>query len=90
MIITDIPRALEVFPFVLEIEKETLLLVIVYCIPGRLGPFIDDFILLINEMPTQLRILIVGDFNLGQMSPENSSFNNLAFNPHYITYKCLC
>ena len=34
MIIIDIPRVQEVFPVVLEIKKETLLLVIVYSTPG--------------------------------------------------------
>ena len=56
MIIIDIPSVLEVLPVILEIEQQTLLLVIVYCIPGPLGTFIDDFILLINELPTQHRI----------------------------------
>ena len=43
-IITDIPSVLEVLPVVLEIEKETLLLVIVYyCMSGPLGTFINDF-----------------------------------------------
>ena len=40
-------------------------------IPGPLGTFIDDFIVLINEMPTQHRIFIVDDFNLDQMLLEN-------------------
>ena len=35
------------------------------------GTFIDDFVLLINELPTQQRILIVGDFNCDQMLPKN-------------------
>ena len=42
-IIIDIPRVLEVFLVVLEIKKETLLLVIVYCITVPLCTFIDDF-----------------------------------------------
>ena len=71
MILIDIPTVSVVLPVVLEMEKETLLLVIVYCISGPLGTFIDDFILLINEQPIQRRILIVGDFNLDQMFPEN-------------------
>ena len=71
MILIDIPSVSVVLPVVLEMEKETLLLVIVYCISGPLGTFIDDFILLINEQPIQRRILIVGDFNLDQMFPEN-------------------
>ena len=39
--------------------------------PGSHGTFIDDFVLLINELPTQQRILIVGDFNCDQMLPKN-------------------
>ena len=35
------------------------------------GSFIDDFILLINELPTQRRMLIVGNFNLDQMLLEH-------------------
>ena len=71
MILIDIPSVSVVLPVVLEMEKETLLLVIVYCISGPLGTFIDDFKLLINEQPIQHRILIVGDFNLDQMFPES-------------------
>ena len=69
MIVIDVLSVSEVLPFVLETEKETLLLV--YCIPGPLRTFIDEFLLLINEMSTQHRISIVGDFNLNQMLPEN-------------------
>ena len=39
--------------------------------PGHLGSIIDDFILLINDLPTQHRMLIVSDFNLDQMLPEH-------------------
>ena len=39
--------------------------------PGPLGSLIDDFILLINELPRQHKMLIVGDFNLNQMLPEH-------------------
>ena len=42
-------------------------MVIVYDIPGPLGTVTDDFFLLINDMSTQHRILIVGNFNLDQM-----------------------
>ena len=69
--VIKIPSALEVLPVVLEIEKETFLLVIVYCVSGRLGSFVDDFILLINELPTQHKMLTVGAFNLDQMLPEH-------------------
>ena len=51
----------------LEIERETIFLLMVYRMPGPLGSFIDDFISLINELPTQHRLLITGDFNLDQM-----------------------
>ena len=71
MILIDIPSVSVVLPVVLEMEKETLLLVIVYCISGPLGTFIDDFVLLINELPIQHKILIVDGFNLDQMFPEN-------------------
>ena len=67
----EIASVLEVLPVVLEIEKETILSIVVYCMPGPLGSFIDDLILLINELPTQHRMLIVGDFNLDQMLPEH-------------------
>ena len=39
--------------------------------PGPLGSFIDDFNLLINELSTQHRMLIVGDSNLHQMLPKD-------------------
>ena len=55
----------------LEIERETILLLMVYRMPGPLGSFIDDFISLINELPMQHRMLIVGDFNLDQMLPKH-------------------
>ena len=46
--VVEIASVLEVLPIMLEIERETILLVIVYRMPGSLGSFIDDFILLIN------------------------------------------
>ena len=55
----------------LEIEKETILSVIVHRMPGPLGSFIGDFISRINELPTQHRMLVVGDFNLDQMLLEH-------------------
>ena len=69
--VIEIPSVLEVLPIVLEIEKETNLFVIVYPMPGPLDFFIDDFISLIHELPTQHRMLVVGDFNLDQMLPEH-------------------
>ena len=41
-----------------------------YRMPCPLCFFLSGFILLINELPIQHRILIIGDFNLGQMLPE--------------------
>ena len=35
------PSVLEVFPIVLETEKEIILLVMLYCMPGLIGSFID-------------------------------------------------
>ena len=72
MIIIDIPSVLEVLLVVLEIQKEVLLLVKVCQMLGLVSTFIDDFILLITEQPTQFTMLINGDFNLDQMLPENA------------------
>ena len=47
------PSVLEVFPIVLETEKEIMLLVMLYCMPVLFGSFIGDFISLINELPKQ-------------------------------------
>ena len=68
--VIEISSVLEVLPIVLEIEKDTIVLVIVYCMSGLFGSFMDDFISLINELPTQNR-MVVGDFNLDQMLPEH-------------------
>ena len=38
--------------------------------PGPLGSSINNFILLINELPTRQRMLIVCDFILDQMFSE--------------------
>ena len=64
--VIDIPSTLEVLPIVLEIGKETFVLVIVYHATSPVGFLIDGFILLMNELSTQYRILIVGNFNLDQ------------------------
>ena len=70
MIIINIIIVLEVLAVVLEIKKNTLLLVIVYCMPSPLGTFIEYFILLTKKFPTQ-NSNQVGDFNLDHMLPEN-------------------
>ena len=46
-------------------------MIIVYPEPDPVGSFIEDFILLMNELPIQHRILTVGDFSLNQILPEN-------------------
>ena len=48
-----------------ELHKENLWYI--WCC----GSFIDNFILLMNELPIQHRILIMNDFNLDYMLPEN-------------------
>ena len=80
------------FPIVLEIEKKTFLLAIVYRMLGPVGSFIDDFISLINELLIQHKMSIVGDFNLDQMLPEHvAKVNpliqnfNLSQRSHYST-----
>ena len=68
--VIEIPSILEALPIALEIERKTILLVIVYRMLGPLGSFIEDVISLISELPTQHRMLIVGDFNLDEMLPD--------------------
>ena len=48
---------IEILPMAPELHKEN-----VWCI-WSCGSFIDNFILLMNELPIQHRILIVNDFN---------------------------
>ena len=62
---------MEILAIVLENRTGDYFLVIVYRMPGPLGSFIDDFISLINELPTQHRMLIADDFNLDQILPEH-------------------
>ena len=48
-----------VLPIVLEIERDTFLFLIMHCMTGPLGPFIDVIIFLINELPAQHSLLVV-------------------------------
>ena len=50
--IIDIPSILEKLSVVLEIEMETILLLVVYRMPGPLGTFTGDFISTISELST--------------------------------------
>ena len=80
--VLDIPSTIEILPVVLEINKETFLFLILYQAPGPVGSFIDEYILLMNELPIQHNILIVGDFNLGEMIPKNV-VNICTFNSNF-------
>ena len=71
MVIIGNPSVLEALLVVLEIEKKSLLLMIVYLMLSSLGTLIDDSILLISELPTHLRILIVCNFSLDLVLSEN-------------------
>ena len=81
--VIEIPSVLEVLPIALEIKKETVLLVIVYRMPGPVGSFIDDFISLINELSTQhigcwllvILILIKCCLSMLQVDPLIQNFN---------------
>ena len=49
--------------------------------PGPLGSLMDNSFSLINELPTQHRMLIVGYFNLDRMLPKHGAkFNPLIEN----------
>ena len=67
--IIDIPSVLEKLSVVLEIEMETISLVVVYRMPGPLSTFIDDLISTISELSAQYRAQIDGYVNLDQMLP---------------------
>ena len=55
----------------MDIQNEKVLVVLLYRPPGSLGTFITDLMSEISELPTQHRILIMGDFNLDQMLTQN-------------------
>ena len=67
----DIPSVLELLPVVVEKDKKTLLLVIVYRMIGPLGIFIDDFMILINELPPQQRISCISTDNIQLIHMED-------------------
>ena len=63
--------------------------------PCALAIFIDDFMKSINDLQTEHMILIAGDFNLGQMLPENVAkfdplikYFNLSQLSQYSTHTC--
>ena len=64
-------KTLEILPVLMDIENETILVLLLYRPPGSVGTFITDLMSQVSELPTQYRILILGDFNLDQMLPEN-------------------
>lgn len=70
-------------------------MVIESCMPCALAIFIDDFMKSINDLQTEHMILIAGDFNLGQMLPENVAkfdplikYFNLSQLSQYSTHTC--
>ena len=67
--VIEIPSIIKILPIVLETNKESFLMITVYCAPA--GSFIDNFILLTNELPIKPRILIMSNFNLDQMLADN-------------------
>ena len=78
-------HALEMLPVLVDIDNERILVVLVYCVPGPLGTFINDLIEQLNNLPTRYRTVVIGDFNLDQMLSENiEKFNPLImqFNFH--------
>ena len=71
-------HSLEMLPVLVEIEKELVLIVLLYRAPGPLGTFINDLIEELDDLPTtEYKTLVVGDFNLDQMLIENEE----KFNP---------
>ena len=73
---------------VMEINGESVLVVLVYRMPGPLGTFIADLIQIVSEFPTQHRTLIMGDFNLDQMLPENVT-KLLPFFEYFNLHQCV-
>ena len=55
----------------MEIDDETVILVVVYRKPGPVELFIQDLIGILLELPTECRTFVIGDFNLDQILYEN-------------------
>ncbi len=62
---------LEILPVLMDICNETVLVVLLYRPPGPIGTFIMDLMTQVSILPTQYRILILGDFNLDQLLDQN-------------------
>ena len=67
----QVTSALEVLPVLMEIDDETVILVVVYRKSGPVGLFIQDLIGIRLEFPTECRTFVIGDFNLNQSLYEN-------------------
>ena len=86
-------NTLEILPVLVEIRNECILIVLVYRTPGPLGTFINDLIEQLRDLPTQHRVIILGDFNADQMLPANEETFvplieefNLKQRSHYSTH----
>ena len=63
---------LQLFPVVVKVENEHILLILVYRPPGPIGNFIQELIHQLGMLPTyKYRTMVVGDFNLDQLLSEN-------------------
>ena len=73
----------------MEIHDETVILVVVYRTPGPVGLFIQDFIGILLELPTDCRTFVMGHFNLDQLLYENILMLNglrLQFHLHQLSH----
>ena len=63
---------LQVLPVAMKIEDELVLLVLVYRPPGARGTFVYELTQLLTMLDIhRYRTIVLGDFNLDQMLPEN-------------------
>ena len=61
---------IEILPVLLQIKKDEFLIVLVYR-TGPLKNFLQNLRVELDNLPTSKKTLIMGDFNIDQMLPEN-------------------
>jgi len=66
----QITSSLEMLPVLIETQNEFILLVLVYR-TGPVGSFVNSLIEEMRNLPQKYRTLVVGDFNLDLVLPEN-------------------
>jgi len=66
----QIESSLEMLPVLIEARGESILLVLIYR-TGPLGDFVNSLIVELQNLPRKYRTIVVGDFNLDLMLPEN-------------------